>query len=303
MARVYAPATIGNVGPGFDVLGMSFNGLGDVVSVELTGDESSVDSVTGVDAELIPLSPKENVAVIAAEKMLELMQIDRGVKVSLDRQLPVSGGLGSSAAASVGGALAAAAAAKVQPEMDLILEAALAGERTVAGNHLDNIAPCLLGGLTMVQSVAPPRIYQLPVKSKWWICLVTPDCRIDTKDARNILPESRPTADWVQTVANTVGLAAAFATDNIDLARHSLHDTFAEPRRSKLIPNYDVIKDAAIMAGALGCSISGAGPTVFALVENEKKAKSCKAAIELACGSQSITCHIGEHSTTGAHLL
>jgi homoserine kinase len=303
MVRVFAPATIGNVGPGFDVLGISFAGLGDIIEVNLTDKPSEVVSITGRDAGLVPLDPEKNCAVIAAEAMLRIKGIKSGVEISIEKHLPISGGLGASAASSVGGALATALALGVTINQDEILLAALAGEEAVAGRHLDNIAPCLLGGLTMVLSVSPPKVYRLPMTADWWISILTPESRLETRTARKVLPTELVTSAWVEVMARSIGLVTAFSLKDAELARLSLIDSFAEPRRSPLIPNFEKIKFAALSAGAIGCSISGAGPTIFALAANKNAAEACCAAMLLANNSSAALCTIGQCTQQGAYKI
>lgn len=275
--KVFVPATIGNIGPGFDVLGLALDALGDEITLSLHQGPSEILSVTGRDAELIPTNPESNVIVRSALAYLKLKKYDpsTGVLVSVARQLPVSGGLGSSAAAAVGGALAAAHALGHAFSDEDILEAALEGEAMVAGRHLDNIAPCYFGGVTLVQRVTPPLVQKLPVdsNSKFVIVVVSPKFQLNTKDARSVLPTSLLTGQWTAQMAMSIGLAVGLCSENSQLVRDSLHDLFAEPARRALIPQFDCVKQAALASGALGCSMSGSGPSVFALFDNEQMAQ------------------------------
>lgn len=294
-AKVFAPASIGNVGPGFDVLGLAVDGLGDTVEVTLGGEESI--DISGRDADLVPL--KGNAAVIAAKAYLK----GRGgnVCLSLHKGLPLSGGLGGSAASSVGGALAAALALGGKVRMDEVLEAALAGEEAVAGRHYDNLAPCLHGGLVLVLPRDPPRLVQVPLKGTWWLALVTPATRLETKKARSVLPSLVDRKVWVAQMANTAALTLALSRGDSELAKHALQDVYAEPARAPLIPSFAEAKSAALKAGALGCSISGAGPTVFALTDSRLKALRCAKAMQRAFGE--ATLHVGQVSKRGARRV
>ena len=163
MTKVFIPASIGNVGPGFDVLGLSLSSIGDTVTVQLIDGPSEIASITGVDADDIPKDPLKNCATIAADAFLRSQNSAKGVSLSIDRTLPLAGGMGGSATASVGGAFAAAAALGKTGDTKNILLSALAGESEVAGAHLDNIAPSLFGGLCLVQSVSPPIVKRIPI--------------------------------------------------------------------------------------------------------------------------------------------
>lgn len=293
VATVFAPASVGNVGPGFDVLGLSVDGIGDTVTVELTSSPSRIVSVTGRDAELIPKDVRQNAATIAALAFLREAGDGREVAVSIHKGLALSGGMGGSAASSVGGALGAALALGISPRTDQLLRAALAGESAVAGRHLDNIAPCLLGGLTLVRSAEDLDVVALPVQERWWVALVTPEIRIQTQEARRILPVQLDRGDWIQQMANTVGVAAAFMSGDAELLKRSLVDVYAEPRRAPLIPRLQEVKQAAAAGGALGCSISGSGPTVFAIAQDEASAHSCAKAMQKAFHDVHASYHVG----------
>lgn len=278
-ATAFAPGSIGNVGPGFDVLGLAVEGIGDRVTVELTKRESRVESITGRDAELVPRDAAKNCAAIAANAYLQPFGF-RAI-VTVEKGLPLAGGMGGSAASSVAGAYAAGLALGQSPNVRDVLAAALEGEAAVAGRHLDNIAPSVLGGLALSRCTDPIDVVKLPVKSDWWIALVTPNVRIRTKEARELLPEQCARATWIQQMANTVALAHAFATGDGELLRRALDDRYAEPPRSTLIPHFYEMKRAALDAGAFGCSISGSGPTLFAVAPDERTARTCVAAMSI----------------------
>ena len=278
-ATAFAPGSVGNVGPGFDVLGLAIETLGDRVTVELTDGPARVDSVTGRDADLVPREPKRNAAAVAATAFLRALGDSRNPVVSIDKGLPLSGGLGGSAASSVGGAYAAALALNLDPRPLEIAAAALEGETAVAGVHLDNIAASVLGGLTLVRSVRPIDIVALTVKANWMLAVVTPNVRVETKAARKLLPASSGRAMWVQQMANSAGVVHAFAAGDGALLRRSLDDLYAEPRRASLIPHFNEAKQAAIAAGAFGCVMSGSGPTLVAICEDEAIATAAVAAM------------------------
>ncbi len=298
-ATAFAPGSIGNVGPGFDVLGLAVDGIGDRVTVTLTSDAARVEAITGRDAELVPLDPQQNAAAIAAIAFLRAHGDSRNPIVSIDKGLPLSGGLGGSAASSVAGAYAAARAMSLEPTPVEIIAAALEGEAAVAGRHLDNIAASVLGGLTISRSVDPIDAIAVPVKEAWWVAVVSPNVRIRTKDARSILPMEWERAGWVQQMANTAALTHAFAAGDGELLSRALDDRYAEPRRASLIPHFHDVKRAAVLAGGFGCSISGSGPTVFAIAANEEVAKKCAAAMQQAFGDIASTAHAGPIARKG----
>ena len=295
-ASAFAPGSIGNVGPGFDVLGLAVDGIGDRVTVELTRGESRVDDVTGRDADLVPRDADRNCAAIAANAYLRPFGY-RAI-VSIDKGLALAGGMGGSAASSAAGAFAAALALGQSPDRREIIAAALEGESAVAGRHLDNIAPSVVGGLALSRCIDPIDVVKLPVAADWWVALVTPRVRIQTKDARALLPDECDRATWIQQMANTTALAHAFATADGDLLRRALDDRYAEPRRAPLIPRFYDVKRAALEAGAFGCSISGSGPTLFAIAANENAARACADAMTRAFG-EVASVHVGAIAKEG----
>jgi homoserine kinase len=300
-ATVFAPGSIGNVGPGFDVLGLCIGGIGDTVTVELHEGTDVIAAVKGCDADQIPREVTRNSAAIAARAFLDAHgAADARFRMAIDKGLRLSAGMGGSAASSVAGALAAARAVDQDASPIALMTAASAGEAVVSGTHIDNVAASLLGGLTMVRTTRPIDVIKVPLSGEWWIALVTPDVRIETRAARAMLPEASPRAEWVQQMANTAALVHALATGNRDLVRRALDDRFAEPRRAALIPGFAEVKQAALANGALGCSISGSGPTVFALAGAEEAARRSAAAMQAAFRGLASTLHVGRVSDEGA---
>lgn len=275
-ATAFAPGSVGNVGPGFDILGLAIEGIGDRVTVDL--EKSGPVVVRGIDASLVPADPSKNAASIAARAMAK-----RDVHVTIEKGIPVSAGLGGSASSSVAGAFAAALALQMKPTANEIMLAALEGEIAVSGRHLDNIAPITLGGLVLSRCIDPIDVIALRAPESWSLALVTPRVRIETKKARAILPQQWDRESWVQQMANTTALAIAFMTADAALVRRALEDRYAEPRRSPMIPHFDAVKRAALDAGAFGCSISGSGPTIFAIAEKSNAGK-CAEEMRRAAG-------------------
>lgn len=185
-ATVFAPGSIGNVGPGFDILGLAVDGIGDHVTVERASSHSAV-VVRGRDAEMLPTDPAKNAAAIAAAAMLRRFGRSDPMKVTVDKGLPVSGGIGGSAASSVAGASAASLAFGLEASIVDIMAAALEGEMFVSGRHLDNIAPITLGGLVLSRSIDPIDAIPLPVPQQWSVALIMPGVRIETKQALSLI--------------------------------------------------------------------------------------------------------------------
>jgi homoserine kinase len=299
-ATAFAPGSVGNVGPGFDVLGLAVDGIGDTVTVELTDGDARIAGITGRDAALVPRDPSRNTAAIAAIAWLRAHGETRNPIVTIAKGLALAGGMGGSAASSVAGAYAAALACGAEPKAIEIIAAALEGEAAVAGRHLDNLAASALGGLALSLSVDPIDAVRIDVDAPWFVALVTPNVRVETKAARALLPESWPRAMWVQQMANTTALAQAFATGDGDLLARALDDRYAEPLRAPLIPHFHDVKRAAVLGGAFACSISGSGPTVFAIAADEATAHVCATAMQHAFAEVASTAHVGPIAKEGA---
>jgi homoserine kinase len=266
--KVFSPATIGNVSSGFDILGLALSDLGDWF--HFSESNTTEIMVRGADSHLIPLAADQNALTISACKYFSnCSHKNIDFTVTMIRQLPLSGGLGSSAAASVAGALAAATFLRHDPSLPEtkleIMKAALAGESKVSGRHLDNIAPCLLGGLTLVQDIDHFQVLPLPLKFDSWITVASPPLKLQTKDSRKVLALNLPTEIWTKQMAHCTSLVMGMTTGNPEAIRFGLIDLFAEPARSQLIPGFLEAKKLALQAGALGFSISGSGPSCFAL--------------------------------------
>lgn len=291
-ATVFAPGSVGNVGPGFDVLGLAIDGIGDRVTVDL--EKSGPVVVRGVDASLVPTDPAKNAAAIAARAMAK-----RDVHVTIDKGIPVSAGLGGSASSSVAGAFAAALACGIDASPNAVMLAALEGEIAVSGRHLDNIAPITLGGLVLSRCIDPIDVIALRAPEHWSIALITPHVRIETKQARAILPPQWDRESWTQQMANTTALVVAFMTADPALVRRALDDRYAEPRRSPMIPHFDDVKHAALDAGAFGCSISGSGPTIFAICE-DANAEKCAESMRKAMGEVQSAVRVATIAHQGA---
>ncbi len=296
VATVFAPGSVGNVGPGFDILGLAIDGIGDRVTVEL-GKTGPV-IVRGVDAELVPTDPARNAAAIAASALLSKQPF----QVTIEKGIPVSAGLGGSASSSVAGAYAAALASGDPVTREDIMLCALEGEIAVSGRHLDNIAPITMGGLVLSRSIDPIDVIPLPAPQNWSIALITPRVRIETKQARAILPQKWERESWIQQMANTSALIVAFSTGDGALARRALDDLYAEPRRAPMIPHFADVKRTALEAGAFGCSISGSGPTIFAIVD-ASTSRNCAEAMRRAMGNVPSEVRVAGIARQGAHPI
>lgn len=261
---VFAPATVANLGPGFDILGLAVDGLGDVVTArKLDSEAVIIESVTGDDGRL-PRQADQNTAGIAATEALKIIGIKTGVALNLKKGLPLGSGLGSSAA-SAAAAVWAVATLHGFTDKIALLPACLAAEASVSGYHADNVAPALLGGLIFIKSYEPLQIESLPVPEPLIIVLVTPDYEVPTAEARRVVPKAVPMKDVMANISHLGGLITASYRQDATAFGQAIIDEIIEPARAHLIPGFPQVKQAALKMGSLGCSISGAGPTIFAI--------------------------------------
>ncbi len=267
--KVFAPATIGNLGPGFDVLGLAISGWGDTVEARKVNSGVEIGGIESVHA--LPTDPDENTAGIAAREVLALLRETGGVELRIKKGLPSGSGLGSSAASAAAAAYATNHLYGGQlSKEDLILPATKAEEHVSGAFFADNTAPCLLGGATLTRSMLPLDVTRIGHIDNLVIIIVTPDIIILTKDARDILPTEVPMQSFVHNMANSCLISAAFAKNDYELFARSLNDIIVEPVRSTLIHGFDEVKQNALAAGADGVAISGSGPTLFAITDREK---------------------------------
>jgi homoserine kinase len=267
-ATAFAPASVGNVGVGFDILGHSVEALGDRVRAVRTSNPGvTIRTIRGVVPDL-PLAAEKNTAGRAVLALLAETGARHGVELEIEKGIPLGSGLGGSAASAVAGVVAAAGLLDHPLDRTQLLKFAMQGEAVASGSvHVDNIAPSLYGGLVLTVGIDNPHVKQIPVPDAVRCVLVHPHMVLNTREAREILDRSVPLSDVIWQQANLAGFLAACYTSDLALLRESLLDVVIEPQRQGLIPGFADVKAAAIAAGALGCSISGAGPTVFAWAE------------------------------------
>ncbi|CAN6463986.1 unnamed protein product [Victoria cruziana] len=278
--RSFAPATVANLGPGFDFLGCAVSGLGDhvtaVVDPSVKPGRVAIKAVHG--APRLTLDPMNNCAGIAAIAVLRALGVRSvGISLTLEKGLPLGSGLGSSAAS-------AAAAASAVNELfgghlsgrDLVL-AGLESEAKVSGRHADNIAPSILGGFVLVRSCDPLEIMRLPFRSsrELLFILVSPEFEAPTKKMRAVLPVEIGFKDHIWNCRHAAAVVAALAAGDVAALGAAMSaDRIVEPRRSPLIPGMHAVKEAAVAAGAFGCTISGSGPTAVAVTDDEAKGQA-----------------------------
>lgn len=303
----YAPGGVGNVGPGLDILGLALAGAGDTVRVEWT----NVPGIQILDpghADL-PRNPERHASGIAARAVLDRYKGQpgrrSGIALTVTKGLPLCGGQGGSAASAVAGAVAVNALLGQPLDSRALVAACLEAEEAVSGRHADNIITSLLGGIVLIRCLDPLDIVKLPVPQELWVVVVRPDQRVRTADARAVLPAEIPRALALYQAAQVAAIVAALAASDYQLLGRAIDDRIAEPARAGLLPGFREAKAAALRAGALGCSISGGGPSVFALVRGREVGLIVGRAMQAAYESSGLSSEtrVVQVDTEGARLL
>lgn len=303
---VSAPATIGNIGPGFDVLGLAINGLSDIVEARRTESGITLSVETLREGMELSCDPDKNTAGIAARETLSILGIKGGVDLKLRKGLPLGSGLGSSAASAAAAAFAVNELyGRELTKEELILPATQAEAVVSGGFFADNTAPALLGGATLTRSCLPLDVTRIGSITDLILIVVTPDVVILTREAREILPKNVSIENFVYNMANTSLITAAFAKDDYSLFARSLDDVVIEPVRASLIEGYSDVKENAIKAGADGVAISGSGPTVFAITNQRTRARFIEDAMlrSFKANGVSATSVITKVDTEGSRVI
>lgn len=286
--RIFSPASIGNIGPGFDVLGMAVKGLGDTVDARRIRRGVRILAVDGIAR--VPSDPARNTAAIAARQALRMLNENGGIELRVHKGLPAGSGLGSSAASAAAGAFAANALYGGRLRTEQLILAATQAEAEVSGGFFaDNTAPALMGGATLTRCSVPLDVTRIGVINRLKIILVTPSLVVLTRDARKMLPPAVPMASFVANMANTALITAAFAKNDYALFARSLNDVVVEPVRASLIRGFEQVKVNAMKAGADGVAISGSGPTVFAITDNLRKARAIEQQMVLTFNAHGVS--------------
>lgn len=272
--QAFAPATMANMGIGFDILGLAFQSLGDVV--EVTHHDKPEVIITHIEGDngLLPRNPHKNTASVAIMAYLKQVNWTGGIAVTIKKGLPLASGLGSSASSAVAGVVAVNALLGYPMTKEELLPACMEGEALVSGYHADNIAPCLLGGLLLVDGITADTVVRLPIYDHMHFALITPNVAVLTSEARAVLPQMIPLKTMIK---QTAGIARFFEAlnrgDLVTLAKAMELDEVVEPARAHLMPYLYELREHAKAHGALGLVISGAGPTLCALCDSADVAK------------------------------
>jgi homoserine kinase len=303
----FAPGGVGNVGPGLDILGLAVEGAGDAVRAEWTREPGI--HVRDPGHPSLPRDPARHTSALAARAVLvaagEPLSGGRGIALTVRKGLPLSGGQGGSAASAVAGAVAVNALLGGPLDRLALLDACLVAEETVAGRHLDNIAPSLMGGIVLIRCMQPIDVVALPVPDELIVVLVRPEQQMRTADGRAVLPAALSLDLALHQAAQVGALVAALALGDYALLGRAIDDRIAEPARAGLLPGFAQAKAAALAAGALGSSISGSGPTAFALTRGRETGERVAAAMvsAYARAGQRSDARVAPVDRVGARLL
>lgn len=293
-ATAFAPASIGNVAVGFDMLGLAISGVGDRVTARrIEGEGVRIDAVYAPDGSRharLPTETANNTAGVAAATLWDELG-DGGLELVVRKGTPLNSGMGSSAASAVAGAVAANALLERPLPMKDLLRFALAGEAVASGSppHADNVAPSLLGGLVLCPPALLPEVLSLDVPHGVSSVLLHPDLEVSTAESRRALRKTIDVDDWLAQQGYLAAFIAACRFNDHQWLARALRDVVIEPQRAGQVPCFAAVRDAAYERGAFGCSLSGSGPSLFALCPDEAAAEVASA-MTAACRGQGYDC-------------
>lgn len=278
--KAFAPATCANVAVGFDILGFALESPGDSVTLTKRDDRQII--IESIDSqEALPFATGVNTASAVIQKLCHHLNLDIGFSIHIEKGIPLSSGLGGSAASAVAALVACNAFLTSPLPIEELARFALFGEEIASGDaHPDNIIPCLFGGLTLIQSQNPVKVIALPVPEIYCV-VIHPHLQVATREARETLAKNISLTAHVQHSANLACFITALYENDHQLLQQSLQDILIEPQRAKFVPEFYKIKEAALQAGALGMSFSGSGPSMFAFAKTPGEAKKIADAMRL----------------------
>jgi len=282
--KAFAPASVGNIGIGFDILGLAIEKPGDEVIARKSDTPGlRITKITGAGGKL-PYEPERNTAGVAVLRLLQhLGETERGIELEIHKKMPINSGLGSSAASAAAATVAVSELLRTGLSKRELLPFAWAGEQIATGGPQgDNIVPSLLGGIMLIRDNPTFDVHRLHVPRGLYVVVVHPNLELLTRDARAILKQEVPLDKHIRHNANLAAFVMGLFNGDLGLVGRSLRDEIIEPQRAAMIPGFYDVQEAAMLQGALGCSISGAGPSVFALCANSLVAENASVAMQQA---------------------
>ncbi len=286
--KVFAPGTIANLGPAFDILGVALDKIGD--TVEARENNEGIIRITEIKGKNgdIPIETEKNAVTLGFLEIKKLLGTDFGVDIILEKGLPISGGLGGSSASAVAGVYAANVLAENNLKKEELLQPCVNVESILSGYHADNVASSLFGGFVLINSYKPLNVIELGVIENLYFAIVCPYFELETKKMRAILPKHIALKQHIFNSSKAASIIAAIMKKDIKLLGKNVQDNIVEPVRAKFIPGFYDVKKAALDAGAYGSSISGSGPSVFAVTDNKNKAESIGKAMRESFSKKNI---------------
>lgn len=302
--KIFSPATVANVACGFDVLGFCLDSVGDDMVIRKT-DKKGI-HITKIEGFELPYEAELNVAGVSALAMYDAIDVDFGFEIEIYKNIKPGSGIGSSAASAVGSVFGMNELLGRPFNKTQLTEFAIKGEAIASKcEHADNLAPALFGGFTLVKSIAPVQILEIPSPDDLYATIIHPQIEIKTSESRAVLPKGVPLSDAITQWANLGSLVHALHTSDYDLISDSLNDVIVEPYRCTLIPHFNEVKKAAIDSGALGAGISGSGPSIFSLSKSMQTALNVKDAmndIYINTGIE-FEIHVSKINTEGVKII
>ena len=302
--KIFSPATVANVACGFDVLGFCLDSVGDEMVIRKT-DKKGI-HITKIKNFDLPFETELNVAGVSALAMYDAIDVDFGFEIEIYKNIKPGSGIGSSAASAVGSVFGMNELLGKPFNKTQLTEFAIKGEALASKcEHADNLAPALFGGFTLVKSVSPLQILEIPSPDDLFATIIHPQIEIKTSESRAILPKEVPLSDAIIQSANLGSLVHALHTSNYELLSNSLQDVIVEPYRSQLIPYFNEVKEAVLKAGALGVGISGSGPSIFSLSKGLGTANKVKDAMQSVYSKTDIDfdIHVSKINTEGVKII
>ena len=302
--KLFAPATVANVACGFDVLGFCLDSQGDEMVIRKTSEKGiKISKIEGFE---LPYETEQNVAGVSALAMYEAIHPDCGFDIEIYKRIKPGSGIGSSAASAVGSVFGMNELLGRPFNKTQLTAFAMKGEALASkSEHADNLAPAIFGGFTLVKSVDPLEVLEIPTPSELYATIIHPQIEIKTAEARAILPKEVKLENAIKQWANVGSLVHGLHTSDYDLISRSLQDIIVEPHRKQLIPKFDALKKATLEAGALGCAISGSGPSIFTLSKGIENAKNVREAMNTIYKDSTIDfdIHLSKINTEGIKIL
>lgn len=302
--KIFCPATIANLNCGFDVLGLCLEGIGDEMIIRKSAEKGiKITKITGAD---LPLETEKNVAGVAALAIIHDLDLDYGFEIEIHKKIKAGSGIGSSSASAAGAVFGINELLGKPFSKHELVDFSMKGEAVASGSeHADNVAPCLLGGFTLVRGYNSLDVIRIESPSELYAVVLHPHIELKTSDSRAVLQPMIPMKDAITQWGNLGGFIAGLYTNDYNLIGRSLNDVIVEPARKHLIPNFDEVKIMALQNGALGSGISGAGPSIFALCKGQESAEKVAFAMSESYQNTGITfdMHISKINSEGVTII